>query len=86
MNNFSNFYARNFVDHLNESPGSPLSYFYHIRGVSSVGQKLGRGRNFFKMRKSLKSVAKMERKIAKNELVKFLFLFYQYVVMNFAEV
>ena len=79
LNHFPNFYARDLVDHLNERPGSPLSYFYHIIGVSSVGQKLGRGRKFFKMWKSPKSVAKMARKIAKNELVKFLFSFYQYL-------
>jgi hypothetical protein len=54
---------------LNESPGSPLSYFNSFRGLSSVGQKTGRGRGkkITKMRKSLKvkPSTRMKGKIAK---------------------
>jgi hypothetical protein len=61
----------NFVDHVNESPGSPLSYFYNFRGLSSVEQKIGSGRKFIKIRKSLKSSTRMKGKIAKNDLTEF---------------
>ena len=57
FNNFANFEARNLLDHLNESPGSPLSYFTTFRGLSSVFKNIGRGRKL-----------SMMRKITKNEL------------------
>ena len=65
FNNFLNFEARNLLDHLNESPGSPLSYSSNYRGLPSVEQKIGRGRKLGKMRKWLKSVDRRIGKIAK---------------------
>ena len=65
FNNFFNFEARDLLDHLNESLGSPLSYSANYRGLSSVEQKIGRGRKLGKMRKWLKSVDRRIGKIAK---------------------
>ncbi len=65
FNNFSNFEATDFSDHLNESPGSPLSDFSYNRGLSSVEQKILWGRKLQKMRKSLKSEDRRINKIEK---------------------
>ena len=54
VNNFFNFEAINFYHHLNESPGSPLSYSPICRLLPSVGQKIGRGLKWQTKRKSLK--------------------------------
>jgi hypothetical protein len=83
FNNFSNFEARNLLDHLNESPGSPLSDFTTFRGLSSVFQKIGRGRKLTISWKFLKLVARMMRKIAKNWLTEFYFYFtYIYILIH----
>ncbi len=65
FNNFSNFEATNFSDHLNESPGSPLSYFSNYMGLTSVKQKILWGRKLQKMWKSLKSEDRRINKIYK---------------------
>ena len=42
---FSNFEDINFYDHLDESPGSPLSYSSFCRLLSSVGKRSAGGEN-----------------------------------------
>ena len=51
LNNFSNFDARNFLDHLNKSPESALSESSISEEITKVDQKFGRGR---KLRKNAK--------------------------------
>ena len=67
FNNFSNLEATDFSDHLNESPGSPLSYFSNYMGLTSVEQKIVWGRKLQKMLKSLKSEDRRINKITKNK-------------------
>ena len=71
-----NFEARNFLDHSNESPGSPLSYSSYFRWLPSVEQKIGRGRKLVKMRKWLKSVDRRIDKIENKIELKCIFLIF----------
>ena len=50
LNNFFNFEARNFLDHLNESPESPLSEFFNPVEIPIVDQKIGKGRKLKSVR------------------------------------
>ena len=68
FNNFSKFEARNFSDHLNESPESPLSYYSNIRGLSSDGGKRVWGWNLWKCENCLNWRIGGSKKSQKNRL------------------
>jgi len=57
------------LDHVNDTPESPLSYFTGFRGLSSVFQKLVRGEKLVILQKLQKLVARMMSKIGKNGLI-----------------